>query len=85
MAQDSAAGAAVYSRFTLFIYDFWVLGVSNLYAWRCPTSSVLVPFFNKNLSKKYLDIGVGTGYFLAHTNLKSDNKITLVDLNKNSL
>lgn len=85
MAPDPAAGAAIYSRLVLFIYDFWVLGVSNLYAWRCPTSMVLVPFFNKNLSKKHLDIGVGTGYFLAHANLKNDNEITLVDLNKNSL
>ncbi|KUJ07679.1 S-adenosyl-L-methionine dependent methyltransferase [Mollisia scopiformis] len=69
----------------LFIYDFWVIGISNLYAWRCPTGTVLVPFFNKNLSKKHLDIGVGTGYFLAHDDLKEDNQVTLVDLNKNSL
>ncbi|WP_244422710.1 class I SAM-dependent methyltransferase [Liberibacter crescens] len=67
------------------IYDWWVLGFSNSYVWRCPTSSVLLPFFQKYLSANHLDVGVGTGYYLAHSFLFKEQKIALFDLNYNSL
>ncbi|WP_342654452.1 class I SAM-dependent methyltransferase [Pseudomonas sp. F3-2] len=85
MTDSSAAGAAVYSPFTLALYDAWVLGISNRYAWRCPTKEVLLPFFRANAGLRHLDIGVGTGYYLANAQLPADTQITLLDLNPSSL
>lgn len=85
MTDSSAAGAAVYSPFTLALYDAWVLGISNRYAWRCPTKEVLLPFFRANAGLRHLDIGVGTGYYLANAQLSADTQITLLDLNPSSL
>lgn len=85
MTDSSAAGAAVYSPLTLALYDTWVLGISNRHAWRCPTQTVLLPFFRANVRPRHLDIGVGTGYYLAKTPLSSQTQITLLDLNPSSL
>ena len=85
MTDSSAAGAAVYSPLTLALYDAWVLGISNRYAWRCPTDEVLLPFFRANTRANHLDIGVGTGYYLAKANLSPGTQITLMDLNPSSL
>ncbi len=86
---DTAAGAAIYQPLALKIYDIWVLQFSNTYAWRCPTATTLLPFFTENLSQNHLDIGVGTGYYLrqaiASGALTEDSKVTLLDLNPNSL
>jgi SAM-dependent methyltransferase len=83
--KDTKKGAAVYSPLTLSLYDWWVLNVSNKYFWKCSTTEILLPFFKKNLSKKHLDVGVGTGYYLLNTKLNSTYDITLMDLNENSL
>ncbi|WP_337882842.1 class I SAM-dependent methyltransferase [Chromobacterium haemolyticum] len=85
LTHDSQAGAAVYSPLVLKVYDWWVLGVSNQWAWRCPTRSVLLPFFQQHLGVNHLDVGVGTGYYLAHSAFAPEQKITLLDLNANSL
>jgi SAM-dependent methyltransferase len=85
MTESSAAGAAVYSPLTLALYDAWVLGISNRYAWRCPTDEVLLPFFRANVRARHLDIGVGTGYYLAKAQLPADTQVTLLDLNPSSL
>jgi len=78
-------GAAVYSTRVLRIYDRRVLGFSNSYAWRCPTDTVLLPFFGQWLGTNHLDVGVGSGFYLAHTPAKPGQAITLLDLNENSL
>jgi len=83
--QSSQAGAAVYSPLTLKLYDGWVLGVSNRFAWQCPTRTVLQPFFNRHVGARHLDVGVGTGYYLANANLPADTQVTLLDLNPSSL
>jgi len=77
------AGAAIYNPFVLFLYDFWVLYLSNTWAWGCPTQSVLRPFFHKHLKRRHLDIGVGTGSYLQ--NLPPTMQLTLMDLNPNAL
>lgn len=82
---NTAAGAAVYSPVVLKLYDWWVLGISNRFAWQCSTKKVLLPFFKKYLSKKHLDVGVGTGFYLVHAELTQSNEVTLFDLNENSL
>ncbi|KAH9934319.1 S-adenosyl-L-methionine dependent methyltransferase [Fomitopsis serialis] len=80
--------ARVYSRFNLRLYDLVVLVISNKWAWRCPTSSTLVPFFHKDLGERaHLDVGVGTGYYTAKSahNLAKTENVTLLDLNEATL
>lgn len=83
--RGASAGSVVYSSLVLKIYDWWVLGVSNRYAWCCPTRLVLLPFFQRHLSKNHLDVGVGTGYYLEHASFAQEQRIALLDLNLNSL
>lgn len=82
---SAAAGAAVYSRPVLSIYDFFVLGLSSTFAWRCPAGHIL-NFYNQHVSANHLDVGVGTGYFLDRCRFPvATPTITLLDLNANSL
>jgi hypothetical protein len=86
---STAAGAAIYKPSTLKLYDLVVLTISNTNAWRCPTTTTLLPFFTQNLSQNHLDIGVGTGYYLRQAIASGDiteaSKITLADLNPSTL
>ncbi|MGI9415960.1 MAG: class I SAM-dependent methyltransferase, partial [Hyphomicrobiales bacterium] len=79
------AGQAAYTPLTLKIYDWFVLGFSNRFVWRCPTSE-LEALYDRNVSARHLDVGVGTGYFLDKAAWPvADPQITLVDLNSHSL
>ncbi|KAL9002559.1 MAG: hypothetical protein Q9188_004521 [Gyalolechia gomerana] len=82
----SARGAEVYSRYRfLAVYDWWVLGVVSSLAWACSVRSFTVPWCRRSIRKgEHLDIGVGTGYCLTKADL-SGVKLTLVDLNPDSL
>jgi SAM-dependent methyltransferase len=85
MHSKADAGAAIYGPLTLRAYDFWVLGVSNRFAWGCPTS-VLLARFESQVGARHLDIGVGSGYFLAHCRFPAGSPhIVLADLNPASL
>ena len=80
-----AAGAAVYSKPVLSVYDLYVLGFSNTFVWQCP-SRLILDFYNEHISGKHLDVGVGTGYFLDKCKFPIHNPaIALADLNPNSL
>ena len=80
-----AAGQAAYTATALRLYDWWVLGLSNHLIWRCPTAA-LRQLYDRNVSDRHVDIGVGTGYFLDKARWPIvDPSITLVDLNENSL
>ncbi|KAL8690936.1 MAG: hypothetical protein Q9218_003729 [Villophora microphyllina] len=82
----SARGAAIYSQsWLLTIYDWWVLGIVSTYAWACSVPKYTLPWFQQNLRKgQHLDIGVGTGYYLAKSDL-SGVQVTLADLNQDAL
>ncbi|KAI8952412.1 methyltransferase domain-containing protein [Xylaria longipes] len=76
--------------FLSIIYDVVVLRFNLRYMWRCRTDTVLEPFFAENFSRRHLDIGVATGYFLATAlsrpfRAQAKHSIALVDLNPNPL
>lgn len=81
----AAAGAASYTPFVLFFYDSLVLGLSNSFAWACPTKTVQLPFFKQFMGHRHLDIGPGTGFYLANADIPEKTEVTLMDLNPNSL
>ncbi|KAI5855021.1 methyltransferase [Durotheca rogersii] len=77
-------------RFLTSVYDVYVLWFNMSALWRCPTRSVLLPFFKENFSQRHLDCGVGTGWFPA-TALRclsgddTKQELTLVDLSQTAL
>ena len=83
--EDAAKGAAVYTPFTLALYDLVVAGFSNSFAWRCSRRKIL-DLYNEHISDRHLDIGVGTGYFLDRCRFPSSTPtLALFDLNPHSL
>jgi len=83
--QDAAAGAAIYTKFVLSIYDPLVFRFENRLVWKCPTR-LLLDHYNRYVSGNHLDVGVGTGYLLDKCRLPVDDPtLALMDLNPNSL
>lgn len=86
ISEASARGAAIYSQsWLLTIYDWWVLGIVSTYAWACSVPQYTLPWFRSNVRKgQHLDIGVGTGYYLAQADL-TGVQVSLADLNQDAL
>lgn len=79
------AGAALYSRPFLLVYDWLALGLISRFIWKC-TSSRMLEHCQANITANHLDIGVGTGYFLDKVGFPSPApRLALMDLNDNSL
>ncbi len=76
----------IYSSAILRAYDLWVLGVSNRWAWRCPTRRLL-DAYNRHVGDRHLEVGVGTGYFIDRCAFPhgSPTRLTLVDRNPSCL
>ncbi|MGI8648644.1 MAG: class I SAM-dependent methyltransferase [Mycobacteriales bacterium] len=82
---DLPTSAAVYSPFTLALYDLIVVHLSCRFVWRCPSVEMLA-LYNRNTGASHLDVGPGTGYFLDHATFPVPRpEITLVDCNLASL
>lgn len=82
---EAAAGAAIYTRLFLAIYDLIVTHFSSRFIWKCP-SHLQVAFYNEHVSTCHLDVGVGTGFYLDKCHFPSSTPtIGLLDLNPNSL
>ena len=82
---EVTAGQAIYTPWTLQNYDWFVLGFSNRFLWRCPTAELLA-LYRRSVSARHLDVGVGTGYFLDRVAWPvAQPSITLLDLNPNCL
>lgn len=82
---EAAAGAAVYSKLVLAIYDLEVLGFELPVIFRCSARRI-VELYDEHVSDRHLDVGVGTGYFLDHCRFPvPDPEIHLLDLNPNCL
>ena len=79
------AGQAIYTKRTLAVYDFVVLGVSNRFIWKCSTQALL-DHYNKHVTANHLDVGVGTGYFLNRCQFPLPTpRVALMDLNSGAL
>jgi len=82
---DTRKGVAVYTPLTLALYDLAVLRFSNCFIWQC-APHVLLDFYDRHISDRHLDIGVGTGYFLDRCRFPSTAPtIALFDLNPHCL
>jgi hypothetical protein len=79
-----AKAHAVYTPFTLSIYDVLVHGLSNRFTWRCPTRR-LVALYRDNLSPEHLEAGVGTGMLLDRAATPKLKRLVLLDANRNCL
>lgn len=83
--EQVAAGQAIYTKRTLTLYDFVVLGVSNRFIWKTPTRRI-EEHYNRHVSANHLDVGVGTGYFLDRCRFPADApRVALMDLNADTL
>jgi hypothetical protein len=78
-----AEAHAVYTPLTLSLYDVLVHGLSNRFAWRCPTKRLL-ELYRANLSANHLEAGVGTGLFLDRAGAALD-RLGLIDINLHCL
>jgi hypothetical protein len=79
-----AKAYAVYTPFTLSIYDTLVHGLSNRFAWRCPASR-LIELYRDNLSSEHLEAGVGTGFLIDRAATAKLSRLVLLDANWNCL
>jgi hypothetical protein len=82
---DAIAKAhAIYTPSMLRIYDGLVHGLSNRFAWRCPTRR-LIQLYSDNLSARHLEAGVGTGFFIDRADPTGFERLTLLDINRHCL
>jgi hypothetical protein len=82
---DAVAKAhAIYTPAMLTFYDLLVHGVSNHFAWRCPTRRLL-EMYGANLSANHLEAGIGTGFFLDRATGAKFERLVLLDINQNCL
>jgi ubiquinone/menaquinone biosynthesis C-methylase UbiE len=77
-------GQAGYTPWFLSTYDRWVIGFMARFVWRSSTPAA-VERYRRNVGERHLDVGPGTGYFLAEAELPSDAEITLLDPNTHVL
>jgi hypothetical protein len=75
---------AVYTPFTLSIYDVLVHGLSNRFVWRCPTERLL-QLYRDNLASEHLEAGVGTGFLLDRSATPKLKRLVLLDANRGCL
>ena len=79
-APDAAAieaAHAIYTPLMLSFYDRLVHGLSNRFAWRCPTERLL-DLYRNNLSSRHLEAGVGTGFFIDRADPGGFEQLTLL-------
>ena len=86
MDRDDPAfkGQRDYNALLLHAYDPLVLGPITRYVWQCPTSR-LVERYREHIRDRHLDVGPGTGYFLAHAGLPDGSRVTVLDPNRDVL
>ncbi|MEU3011737.1 class I SAM-dependent methyltransferase [Nocardia asteroides] len=86
MARDDREhkATAPYTRAFLTVYDVWVIRLSNRFAWRCD-AEVLLDLYNRHLGRRHLEVGPGSGWYLANAAGPNPVELTLTDLNPSPL
>jgi SAM-dependent methyltransferase len=85
VSPEAAAGAAVYSRFVLALYDLEVLKFELPVVFKCPSSRIAA-LYDRHVADRHLDVGVGTGYFLDGCRFPvAKPEVHLMDLNPTCL
>lgn len=85
LAAPKSAGHALYTRNFLRIYDRLLYGFNAPLIWRCGKRPVL-DLYDRNVSARHLDVGVGTGLLLDQCRFPTvEPEITLFDANPNCL
>jgi hypothetical protein len=79
-----AAAHAIYTPFMLAMYDRLVHGLSNRFAWQCPTSR-LIELYRDNLAAHHLEAGVGTGFLIDRASPALFEYLVLLDINRHCL
>ena len=80
-----AAGQLFFSLIHHGLYDLGLYRFVTDRLWQCPTRYLLDGYAD-NLSSRHLELGVGSGYFLARTLCRDASRsLMLVDLNRRSL
>ena len=78
-------GQIAFTKNTLAVYDWMVLGLACHLIWRCPNERILA-FYRAHLSGNHLEVGVGTGFFLDRSTFPTvQPRLALLDLNRNCL
>lgn len=77
-------GQRDYTRTLLNLYDPIVVGHVGRIVWRQPTSD-LIARYREHIRDPHLDVGPGTGYFIARSGLAPGSKVTILDPNRNVL
>ena len=77
-------GQREYTPLFLRIYDPLILGVFAPVIWQC-SASRLLEGYRRHVGHRHLDVGPGTGYFLARAGLPDASPVTLLDPNVNVL
>lgn len=65
-------------------YDPWVLGFMGPRVWKMGTEPAL-DLYRKYMGRRHLDVGPGTGYFIAEAMPPPDTELTLLDPNPHVL
>ena len=78
----SYKGQAGYTKFMLAIYDPWVMGFMAPVVWKSPAAPI-VERYRRNLRRRHLDVGPGTGYLIEKAEPAEGTQITLLDPNPN--
>ena len=77
-------GQAGYNPAMLAIYDVWVLKFMARAVLKVPIQP-FVARYRRQMGRRHLDVGPGTGYFIEHATPSVDTEITLVDPNPHVL
>jgi hypothetical protein len=83
-ADAIAKAHAIYTPGMLSFYDLLVHGLSNRFAWRCPTET-LIELYRDNLSGNHLEAGIGTGFFIDRSGRTRFDRLVLLDINRHCL